>query len=283
LAVTRPDHQDTERGSALVSALALVLVFATLAVLSLQIMLDTVFLDRQALRNAEADAAFSTAYSQALYLISSEPGVLGYGEIFTVETSAGMVELQVISPTGRVDINSANPILLGSLFEAAGALDAGALAAAVADWRDSDDLRALNGAERDAYDDAGLVGPANRAFRHENELALVLGMSPDVFECIRPHITVSTATATPDLRFASDWLRGAMAPGRDAVAASNAPPVILGSGDLIGFEMRLLDGRMAGRGLFVLVRLTGDPRDPIWVQAWDAWQPSVDACPGATT
>jgi type II secretory pathway component PulK len=62
---------------------------------------------------------------------------------------------------------------------------------AVLDWRDEDDLPRINGGERDEYLDAGMaVLPANRSFTSVDELRHVMYMTPELFEAMRPHLTV---------------------------------------------------------------------------------------------
>ncbi len=61
--------------------------------------------------------------------------------------------------------------------------DAAAIADAIKDWVDADDLASLNGAERGAYPNPAL--PFNRPFRSLDELALVRGM--DQVARVRPN------------------------------------------------------------------------------------------------
>ncbi len=71
------------------------------------------------------------------------------------------------------------------------------------DWRDPDDLERVNGAEIDAYLDAGLpVGPANRQFMMTEELLQVMGMPYELYRRLEPGITVYSRVPMPDLNFA---------------------------------------------------------------------------------
>ena len=99
--------------------------------------------------------------------------------------------ITIIDESGKIDINAAPPVLLASLFRSVGAEDPEALADAVADWRDGDDLRSLHGAEKDDYAAAGLnYGPANTAFESIDELRQVLGFNDDLFRLVERSITV---------------------------------------------------------------------------------------------
>jgi type II secretory pathway component PulK len=94
-----------------------------------------------------------------------------------------------------LNINQASEEMLRNFFAAGLRLDyawAERLAASILDWRDEDDLPRINGGERDEYIDAGAaVLPANRPFNDADEVRHVLGMTPELFESIRPFITTT--------------------------------------------------------------------------------------------
>jgi len=69
--------------------------------------------------------------------------------------------------------------------------EADALAQAIQDWRDEDDLPRINGGERDQYLEAeALVLPPNRDFVDIDELRNVRGMTPDLYVLAAPHLTL---------------------------------------------------------------------------------------------
>jgi general secretion pathway protein K len=71
------------------------------------------------------------------------------------------------------------------------AVQAATVADAILDWRDADDAPRVRGAERAQYLQRGhLVLPANRPFREVAEIRHVLGMTPEIYERLRPHLTV---------------------------------------------------------------------------------------------
>jgi general secretion pathway protein K len=91
-------------------------------------------------------------------------------------------EARIVSEGSRININAVlqKPDLdfLWDLFTRWGLelKEAQNLTDALADWIDADDLRRLNGAERQEYEAAGRPGsPRNRPFETVEELALVLG------------------------------------------------------------------------------------------------------------
>jgi general secretion pathway protein K len=94
---------------------------------------------------------------------------------------------------GRIDINTAREELLRGLLLSQGMLEEDALKLmdAIADWRDADAQKRLRGAEAPDYVSAGLnYAPANAPFQSIEELKLVLGMTPELFSRLAPHITV---------------------------------------------------------------------------------------------
>lgn len=103
------------------------------------------------------------------------------------------VTVEIRDESAKIDINTAPDALLRGLFVMAGLNDdeANALLDAVLDWRDTDSLKRLHGAEEDDYKAAGLpYGPANGPFQAIEELQLVLGMRPEIYRRIAPSITV---------------------------------------------------------------------------------------------
>ncbi len=107
--------------------------------------------------------------------------------------AGGTLMISVRGESGKVDLNKANRELLRALLQSAeveeNALDA--LLDAIEDWRDSNDLRGLNGAEAEEYRAAGReLGPKNARFESVEELQLVLGMTPEIFWRIAGELTV---------------------------------------------------------------------------------------------
>lgn len=69
--------------------------------------------------------------------------------------------------------------------------EADRLAQAIADWRDADDLHRARGAEREHYLEEGLpVLPRNGPFQELSELRYVRGMTAEIYEEAKPHLTL---------------------------------------------------------------------------------------------
>lgn len=127
------------------------------------------------------------------------------GRSYMQDIDGVLLEIKVIDERGKLDINSADEPTLYNLFVNNGIepSEAELLAAAVLDWRDTDEVERVNGAELEAYEAAGLpVGPANRPFIMTDELLQVLGMNYGLYQLIEPGVTVYSRAGMPDLAFA---------------------------------------------------------------------------------
>ena len=127
------------------------------------------------------------------------------GRPFIVPYLDAHVEVMVTDERGKVNINTAGELELMQLFLANGLEEdqAEALAAAVLDWIDSDELPRPNGAELSEYEAAGYqVGPGNRSFVMVEELLQVLGLPWELFQKIQPGLTVWTDGGLPNPAYA---------------------------------------------------------------------------------
>lgn len=167
------------------------------------------------------------------------------------------IRLKIVDESGKVDLNNADPDLLGALFRTVGVEqdEAARLAAAIVDWRDGDDLsQAQGGAEDPQYAEAGLpYGAKDAPFDTVPELQQVLGMTPEVYEQVLPHLTVYAGASRPDPRYADGVVLQAMGldaemmlAQRKASAESSELGALVGSGSgtySIDSRARLGDGR----------------------------------------
>ncbi len=95
---------------------------------------------------------------------------------------AGWVDIKIIDEDSKININTATPDMLRSLFAYAGVPDDDILIMidSIADWKDPDSDEHLNGAEDEYYE--GLDEPykaKNMNFDIPEELALVRGVKPE--------------------------------------------------------------------------------------------------------
>jgi general secretion pathway protein K len=146
------------------------------------------------------------------------------GRPYRFEFDGAEVEIRITDETGKIDLNAVEPLVLAQFLMGFDlALDeADALAAAIVDWRDEDDLVSLNGAELDAYEAAGLdYGPKNAPFDLIGEVQQVLGMDYALYERIAPYLTLYSGLALPNPAFAAEPVLRAL-PGMDPAQAAAA-------------------------------------------------------------
>jgi general secretion pathway protein K len=127
------------------------------------------------------------------------------GRPYELQYEDATIEVKVTDERGKININSADEETLVRLF-VANAVDedvANALAAAVLDWTDADELVRPNGAEEGEYTSAGYqVGPANREFIMVEEVLQVIGLPWDLFRKMEPGLTVWSEDSLPDPAYA---------------------------------------------------------------------------------
>lgn len=169
------------------------------------------------------------------------------------------LEIAVVDETGKVDLNQAPTPLLASLMLALGLPrgQAERLAANILDWRDGDSLTQVGGGAEDRdYAAAGLpYGAKDAAFESVAEVEQVLGMSPEIFARLEPHVTLSSGRAQPDISYAQAPVLLAMgldpalqATQRAGTQAPGGPVTFVASGSgtySISSRARLADGRQA--------------------------------------
>jgi len=99
----------------------------------------------------------------------------------------------VADEAGRIDLNTADSAVIEALLKGLGIERdrSTQLAAAIIDYRDSDDERLPGGAEAEDYKSLGLIGlPKNAPFDVVEELAAVRGIDEDLMRRILPFVTV---------------------------------------------------------------------------------------------
>ncbi len=121
--------------------------------------------------------------------------------------------IAVSNETSRIDLNEAPPELLAALLVALEVPEdeAAAIADAIVDWRDEDDLAQLNGAEDGDYEDENrVVGAKDEPFSAIEELQQVLGVDRELYLRLAPELTVDSGGANLDEQFASPAVLAAL-------------------------------------------------------------------------
>ena len=216
--------------------------------------------------------------------------------------AGGVVRLSIQDEGGKIDLNGAPEELLQGLFESAGTdpAVAQALAAAVADFRDSDEERSPVGAEDLDYAAAGLSREAKDApFTSVAELQQVLGMTRPLFDAVEPALTVYTQsrgidpeTAPPEALRALpqigpaevEAVLGARAAGEEDLEAyiASAEPFLTPISSAV--YMIRAEARTAGGAVFVreaVVSLSAGGDLPYSLLAWRRGRPIAEGRTGS--
>jgi len=198
-----------QKGIALILVLWVsVLIAVLLASFSLSARVEALQ-GRNLLDSTRARYAAEAGLHRAAYeLRGSNPDTrwIADGRVYPIEFEGTEVEVELYDETGKVDINVADAMLLAAMFKSGGLeqTDADALAAAVMDWRDPDDLISLNGAEEGEYKAADRnYKPRNAPFETVSEIQQVLGMSFELYRELEPLMTIYSGRAQPNPAFAS--------------------------------------------------------------------------------
>lgn len=108
-----------------------------------------------------------------------------------ISFGGGTIKVSIQDEAGKIDLNAADETLLQGLLEAA--VEPGAdvtfLLHAILDWRDPDKLRRNPGAEDSDYRNNG-YGAKDGPFNSVEELQMVAGMAPGIYEKIYPALTI---------------------------------------------------------------------------------------------
>ena len=171
------------------------------------------------------------------------------GRPYRFEFDGAEIEVEVTDETGKIDLNAVDVFVLSQFLVGFDLPqdEADALAAAIVDWRDADDLISLNGAEIDEYEAAGLAyGPRNAPFELLGELQQVLGMNYALFQRVAPYLTIYSGLSMPNPAFAAVPVLQSL-PGMDPALAEEAlaarfayDPQLGGDAPVLGDGQQLL-------------------------------------------
>jgi general secretion pathway protein K len=287
---TRATTHLSQRGFALVSVLWAAIILAVIAASIMASGRSDARISRSRATAAQGIALADAGINAATYrLLARDPAVHPPldGTPFRIDIEGRTITVRVQDEAGKIDLNVAPAALLLRLLSATG-LDPEAAQAEtdrILDWREGGDLRRLNGAKQEDYRLAGYsYGPRGAAFLSIDELRLVMGMTPELYERLKPAITVVSQLGSIDPAVAPVEALVAL-PGVDfesaarIAAARHTPddstPGLDASGlltDLTGHAFMIQadvieDGRPASRK--ATVRLSGDPKHPVWIYGWE--------------
>lgn len=163
---------------------------------------------------AELEAAADAGLHEAVFRLLDRSGQRwrADGAWHQVRLPRGDVDVLLESLDGKPNPSLVSADLLSALFRQVGVqhADAAQLAARVQEWRDPGRWPRNMQAKAGEYRAAGRdYGPPGAPFRSLDELRLVLGMTPDTFAKVQPHLSVY-ALGDPDPDVADPVVLGAM-------------------------------------------------------------------------
>ncbi|HEY3777217.1 MAG TPA: hypothetical protein VGL35_04095 [Rhizomicrobium sp.] len=293
-----------ERGWALISVLWTTAMLGMMAAATQDLTVTSVRAERRALTRAHLDDDLDAATVRAIlalddaragsrWRIDSVPYPFSFDGINMI--------VSVQDEDGKFDLNNADDDTLSPLFESVGvdSRTATILADRIVEWRTektSDDAHTLHGGTDADYAAAGLPWrPRHNDFQSVSELQLVLGMTPALYEKVRPALTVYSRDDSPDEDLAPRLVLNALYPGNpgqvEKIFSAHAVPLsqsslktdddddsdssgayVSGDADLSGraFEIDVAadyKGRHTVRRTVVL--MTGDSANPYLVEHWE--------------
>lgn len=196
-------------GVALIMVLWFLVLLSVIAGGVVQQARGTVNLTRNNLNATKVRLIAEAGIQRAILALTQEkiePGWRTDGSVVEWNFAGGVVRVSVRDEAGKIDLNEAPVLLLKGLMRAGGADERQAikLANAIADYRDSNNLRRLNGAEDEDYAAAGRSeGAKDALFDRIEELHQVLGMTDALYDRIGHAVTTHSQRPAINLRSAS--------------------------------------------------------------------------------
>lgn len=193
---------------------------------------------------------------------------------FSYQLDGMAVSVEVIDESGKVDINLASVDLVRSLFLAVGLNEqqSSLIADSVADWRDQDSLKRVDGAEDRDYSASGLLYESkDDEFDSIEELSLVFGVTPEIFNRVKPYITVYAQDIGVNTALSSSVVKNAV---QGVIGSSNteedAGDYVSSTGGLIyTLRAKATDPGGLSTVLTSIVRLQrGNLNEPFSILGW---------------
>jgi general secretion pathway protein K len=233
----------SQRGFVLLVVLSVLGLLAVVAASFAQVARTHMKLAAVASEGAKAEALADAGVHIVILDLVAARGAESAGRRFALDGSplacsigdeGAVLTLSVRDEAGKVDLNIATPALLRALVLGVGLSGREAAVDAILDYRDQDDDRRINGAERPEYLAAGRPhGPRNGPFLAVEELSSVLGVTQADADRLRPFVTIHSGLPAVDPSVASEALIEVLARGLQEAGPSLGEGG-LGASDLAG-------------------------------------------------
>ncbi|MGA2954084.1 MAG: hypothetical protein ABSD80_17825 [Caulobacteraceae bacterium] len=196
------------------------------------------------------------------------PGAASYN----LHEPAGIVHVDVLDERGKMDINQVPPGLLAGLFSVFGAdnTTATAIADAIGDWRSQSGGGDDDNVPPEYRMEGRMWGPPGQEFERLDELKLVRGMTPQLYEATLPYVTLALEQG-PWLQYASPVVLAAIQKAKRTAGLSVDSPDVRGP-----VVLRLIataEGPAGARFVrHVLMRFDGTLSGPAWKYRILEWE-----------
>lgn len=267
-----------ERGSTLAMVLFPLVIAALIAVNLASAARTELLINRNVEHAVQRRLAEEAAINRSIIRLlgkESTNWLVPDGRITTYSFGGMSVNVALVRETAKINLNAIhNPALINLLKQSCvDPTKAEAIADALADYVDDDDVRRPRGMEKAGYAAAALpYVPRNSRFNSLDEVRRVPGLPDEIFERIRPFVTVYSYADTPDLALADPAILSAVLNVDYATARAQrlaAPPVeVVGGPKFAGIVTLSAWVDVAGHaepGLAQTLYLTGQLRQPLVV------------------
>lgn len=255
-------------GVALILAVWTLLLLSTLVGSALLIARGDALRARQVEKQTAARVAADGAIRAAGLVLATESGEgLVALERNGLQLTIGRfdIDVEIAREAGKVDINHALPELIVQLLSVAGkGDDLPALAGKISEWRKASAAMG-NG--------HSVVSPV--------ALLDVPGLAPDSLGCVLPYLTTYSATAEPDLEYASEAVRAAVRAVRgqgQQQAGGTVAQVHAAAGQLFAMTVVVRKAGEIVHRRYSVIRVTGSAQVPILFQEWATPQRNAPSC-----
>jgi general secretion pathway protein K len=197
-----------EEGYALIAAILSIVIFALMALTMINVTRSSTVMAAAEIDRAKLSAAADAGIAIAVHgLMLNDPSQRWAidGNVRRETFDGTTLDIIIEDERGKIALNLINKSEVEAMFAEFGlqGLELEAAVDSFMDWRDEDDDPRPRGAEFEIYA-AKKIKPRNGELRTLGELALIVGVGPELAQRMIPYTTVNFGTGEFDPRYASE-------------------------------------------------------------------------------